>query len=136
MLQLQRKQKTKDGQEVKHQDHFCCTIPCGYSGKRRHYGHECHIRCRDSEKPKKAGEERRKSAGKGKPEGEGQNPGGSPGKYNPGGGRRSSGPPTDARGALNLRVSSRVKHGLCPSSQALAVLRRTRMPKSARSAGT
>ena len=37
MLQLQRKQKTKDGQEVKHQDHFRCTITCGYCGKRRHY---------------------------------------------------------------------------------------------------
>ena len=29
MLQLKRTQKTKDGQEVKHQDHFRCTITCG-----------------------------------------------------------------------------------------------------------
>ena len=36
MLQLQRRQKTKDGQEVKHQDSFRCTIMCGYCGKRRH----------------------------------------------------------------------------------------------------
>ena len=36
LLQLQRKQKTKDGQEVNHQDHLRCTITCGYCGKRRH----------------------------------------------------------------------------------------------------
>ena len=36
LLQLQRKQKTRDGQEVKHQDHFCCTITWEYCGKRRH----------------------------------------------------------------------------------------------------
>ena len=65
MLQLQRKQKTKDGQEVKHQDHFRCTITCGYCGKRRHYEDECHINCRESEELKKAKEERRKNAGKG-----------------------------------------------------------------------
>ena len=65
MLQLQRKQKTKIGQGVKHQDHFCCTITCGYCGKRRHYEDECHIKRRESEKIKKAEEERRKNAGKG-----------------------------------------------------------------------
>ena len=52
MLQLQRKQKTKDGQEVKHQVHFRCTITCGYCGKRRHYEDECHIKRRESEKLK------------------------------------------------------------------------------------
>ena len=36
MLQLKRMRKTKDGQEVKHPDHFHCTITCGYCGKRRH----------------------------------------------------------------------------------------------------
>ena len=30
MLQLKCAQKTKDGPEVKHQDHFRCTIMCGY----------------------------------------------------------------------------------------------------------
>ena len=30
MLQLKRTRKNKDGQEVKHQDHFRCTITCGY----------------------------------------------------------------------------------------------------------
>ena len=44
MLQLKRTQKTKDGQEVKHQDHFHCTITCGYCGNRRHYEDECHIK--------------------------------------------------------------------------------------------
>ena len=65
MLQLRRTQKTKDGQEVKDQDHFRCTITCGYCGKRRHYEDECHIKRRESEKLKKAEEERRKNAGKG-----------------------------------------------------------------------
>ena len=64
MLQLRRTQKTKDGQEVKHQDHFRCTITCGYCGKRRHYEDECHIKRRESEKLKKAEEERRKNARK------------------------------------------------------------------------
>ena len=72
MLQLKRTQKTKDGQEVKHQDHFRCTITCGFCGKRRHYEDECHIQRRKSEKLKKADEERHKNAGKGnKPEGGG-----------------------------------------------------------------
>ena len=64
MLQLKRMQKTKDGHEVKHQDHFCCMITCGSCGKRRHYEDECHIKRRESEKHKKAEEERRKTAGK------------------------------------------------------------------------
>ena len=72
MLELERTQKTKDGQKVKHQDHFRCTIMCGYCGKRRHYEDECHIKRRESEKLKKAEEERHKIASKGcKPEGRG-----------------------------------------------------------------
>ena len=65
MLKLKRMQKTKDGQEVKDQDHFRWTKTCGYCGKRRHYEDECHIKRRESEKLKKAEEERRKNAGKG-----------------------------------------------------------------------
>ena len=103
MLQLQRKQKTKDCQEVKHQDHFGCTITCGYCGKRRHYEDECHITRRESQKLMKAEEERRKNAGKGKHEGEGENCGGSPSKGNPGRIRSSSAPPTGGRGAPNRR---------------------------------
>ena len=57
MLKLRQKQKTKDGQEVKHQDHFRCTITCGYCGKRRHYEDECHMKRRESEKLRKAEEE-------------------------------------------------------------------------------
>ena len=72
MLQLKRTQKTKDGQEVKHQDHFRCTITCGYCGKRRHYEDECHIKRGESKKLKKAEEEWRKNAGRGsRPEGGG-----------------------------------------------------------------
>ena len=79
MLQLKCTQKAKDGQEVKHQDHFRCTIMCGYCVKRRHCEDECHM---------KVEEERRKNAGKGgRPEGGG---GASPpdfkGKGNLGGG--------------------------------------------------
>ena len=46
MHQLRRTQKTKDGREVKHQDHFCCTITCGYCGKRRQYEDECYMKRR------------------------------------------------------------------------------------------
>ena len=101
MLQLKRTQKTKDGQEVKHQDRFRCTITCGYCGKRRHYEDECHIKRRESEKHKKAEGEGRKTAGKGGgAEGGGPNPGGFKGKGNPRG-RRSSAPHTGGRGAPN-----------------------------------
>ena len=47
-----------------HQDHFRCSITCGFCGKRRHYEDECHIKRRQSEKLKKEEEEKRKS-GKG-----------------------------------------------------------------------
>ena len=43
MLQLKRTKKTKEGQEVKDQDHFCCTGTCGYCGTRRLYEYESHI---------------------------------------------------------------------------------------------
>ena len=94
MHQLKRTQKTKGGQEVKHQDHFLCTVTCTYCGKRRHYEDECHIKRCESEKLKKAEEERCKNAGKGgRPEGGGPNPGGLKGKGNPGGGEKVLRPP-------------------------------------------
>ena len=94
LLQLQRKQKTKDGQNVKHQDHFCRTMTCGYCGKRRDYEDEFHIKRRESEKLKKAEEERRRNAGKGgKPEGGAGTAGAPAGKGNPGRGRRNPPPP-------------------------------------------
>ena len=99
MLQLQCKQRPKEGQELKDQNRFRCTITCGYCGKRRHYEDECHLQHRQSEKLKKAEEERRNNAGKGKPEGGGYNPWRFPRKCSPGGGRRSSAPPTNGRGA-------------------------------------
>ena len=49
MLQMKRKQHTKDGKPVTHQDHFRCTITCGYCGKRCHYEDECHMKKRESE---------------------------------------------------------------------------------------
>ena len=57
--------QAKDGQEVKHQDHFCCRRTCRFCGKRRHYEDECHFKRCESEKHKKAEEKRRKTAGKG-----------------------------------------------------------------------
>ena len=101
MLQVQHKQKTKHCQELKHKDHFRCTMTCGYCGDWQHFEDECHIRRRKSEKHKKGEGERRKNARKGKPEGGGQNPGGFLGKGNPGGGRRSSAAPTGGRGGPN-----------------------------------
>ena len=35
------------------QDHFRCTITCGYCGKRRHYEDECHIKKRESDNLKR-----------------------------------------------------------------------------------
>ena len=133
MLQLKRTQKPKDGQEVKHQDHFRCTIRCGYCGKRRHYEDECHIKRRQSEKHKKAEEGRRNTAGKG---------GGAEG-----GGLtlevlrvrvtledESPQPPPlvdEEHRTPHLRVSRRVKNGLPPPPPALvAPTRAGRTPRS------
>ena len=61
MLQMKRQQHTKDGKSVTHQDHFRCTITCGYCGKRRHYEDECHIKKRESDKLKQQEGERQKN---------------------------------------------------------------------------
>ena len=61
MLQMKRQQHTKDGKPVTHQDHFRCTITCGYCGKRRHYEDECHIKKRESDKLKRQEAQRQKT---------------------------------------------------------------------------
>ena len=61
MLQPKRLQHTKDGKTVTHQDHFRCTITCGYCGKHRHYEDECHIQKRESDKHKWHEAERQKA---------------------------------------------------------------------------
>ena len=61
MLQMKQQQHTKDGKTVTHQDHFRCTITCGYCGKRCHYEDECHIRERESDKHKRQEAERQKT---------------------------------------------------------------------------
>ena len=61
MLQMKQQQHTKDGKTVTHQDHFRCTITCGYRGKRRHYEHKCHIKKRESDKLKRQEAERQKN---------------------------------------------------------------------------
>ena len=61
MLQMKRQHHTKDGKPVTHQDHFRCTITCGYSGKRRHYEDESHIKKRESDKLKRQEAERQKT---------------------------------------------------------------------------
>ena len=135
MLQLKRTQKIKDGQEVKHQEHFRCTITCRYCGKRRHDEDECHIKRRKSEKLKNAEEERRKNAGRGgRPEGGGltldvlrvrvtqvEDEGPQP-------------PPLveEEHTTPHLRVSRRVKIGQPPPPPALvAPIRAARAPRSA-----
>ena len=61
MLQMKRQQHSKDGKTVTHQDHFRCTITCGYCGKRRHYEDECNIKKRESDKLKRQEAERQKT---------------------------------------------------------------------------
>ena len=61
MLQMKRQQLSKDVKTVTHQDHFRCTITCGYCGKRRHYEDECHIKKRESDKLKRQVGERQKN---------------------------------------------------------------------------
>ena len=61
MLQMQRQLHSKDGKPVTHQDHFRCTITCGYCGKRCHYEDECHIKKRESDKLKRQEAERQKN---------------------------------------------------------------------------
>ena len=138
MLQLQRKEK-KNGKEVKHKNHIRCTMTCRFCGKRRHYDNECHIERRESEKHKKAEEEKRPKAGKDNPNGGGNNPQRSPGKGNTGGGRRSSAPPTGWT-ALRNHASKFEQHaGKGPAPRpplALAAPRRARTPRSGSSTST
>ena len=61
MLQIKRQQHCNDEKTVTHQDHFRCTITCGYSGQRRHYEDECHIKKRESDKLKRQEAERQKN---------------------------------------------------------------------------
>ena len=44
-----------------HQDHFRCTITCGYCGKHRHYEDECHIKKRERDKLKRQEAEPKKT---------------------------------------------------------------------------
>ena len=44
-----------------HQDHFTCTITCGYCGKHHRYEDECHIKKRESDKHKRQEAECQKS---------------------------------------------------------------------------
>ena len=61
MLQMKRQQDTKDGKTLTYQDHFRCTIICGYCGKRCHYEDEYHIKKRESDKHKRQEAERQKT---------------------------------------------------------------------------
>ena len=61
MLQMKRQQHYKDGKTVTHQDHFRCTISCGYCGKRHHYEDKCHIKKRESDKLKRQEAERQRT---------------------------------------------------------------------------
>ena len=48
----------KDGEKVTHQDHFKCTITCGFCRKMWHFEDECHIKKRESDKLKRQEAER------------------------------------------------------------------------------
>ena len=61
MLQMKRQQHTKDGKPVTHQEHFRCTITCGYCGKHCHYEDECHIKKRESDKLRRQQARRQKA---------------------------------------------------------------------------
>ena len=61
MLQMKRQQHTKVRKTVTHQDHFRCTITCGYCGKRCHYEDECRIKKGESDKHKRQEAERQKT---------------------------------------------------------------------------
>ena len=52
MLQLKRQQLTKNGKSVNHQDPFRFTITCKVCRKRPPYEDECHIKRRESGKPR------------------------------------------------------------------------------------
>ena len=134
MLQLRGTQKTKDGQEVKHQDHFRCTITCGYCGERRHYEDECHIKRRESEKLKKAEEERVRTPVRGGgalPLGE------LPVEATLEQGKETPHPLQVENQAPSPRVSSLVRSKPYPLPPApVALTRETRTPRSAASTGT
>ena len=135
MLEPKLTQNTKDGQEVKHQDHFRCTITCGYCGKGRHYEDECHIKRRGSEKHKKAEQERRRNAGKGgRPEGGGLTLEVLRVRVTLVGGEGPQSPPLveEEHPTPHLRVSRRVTNGQPPPFPALvAPTRAARTPISA-----
>ena len=134
MLQLRPTQKTKDGQEVKHQDHFRCTITCGYCGKRRHYEDECHIKRRESEKLKKAEEERRKTLVRG---GEAVPLGELPVEVTLEEGKEPPHPSQVENQAPPPRVTSLRRSEPYPLPPApVALTRETRTPRSAASTGT
>ena len=61
MLQMKQQQHTKDGKTATLQDHFRCTITCGYCGKHRHYEDECHRKKQESDKHKRQEAERQKT---------------------------------------------------------------------------
>ena len=61
ILQMKRPQHTKDWKTVTNQDHFTCTITCGYCGKCRHYEDKCHIKKCESDKHKRQEAERQKT---------------------------------------------------------------------------
>ena len=60
-LQLKRQHHTKDRKTVNHEDHFRCTITCGFCGKCRHYEDECCIKRRETDKLKRQEAERQKN---------------------------------------------------------------------------
>ena len=137
-MKCKRKQKNKDGQQVKHQDHFCCTIMCQYCGKHRHHEEESHIKCRGSEKIKKAKEQGRNNADNDNPGGEALILGDPPVRVTlvEDEGQQPPKLYEEERQILHPGVSSRLTSRLYPLPQAFAAPKRAWMQRSASSSGT
>ena len=138
MLQPQCKQKYNDGQEVKHQDHFRCTIMCAYCGGRRHYEDECHMKLGKSEKLKKAEEERLKTPVRVNARGEATILGHPPVSVTLVEDEGAQPPPLveEEHPTKRPRVRCRMTSGMPPPPLALAAQQSARTPRSARLTST
>ena len=61
MLQLRGPQHSKHGKTENHQNHFRCTITCGFCGIHLHHDDECHMKKSKSDNLKRQEAERQKS---------------------------------------------------------------------------
>ena len=137
---MKRQQHPKEVKPVTHQDHFRCTITCGYCGKRRHYEDKCHIKKRESDKHKRQEADRQKTQTPtrsrqngdkgGKGGGEGGCKGGTPNPH-----RRSSAPATSPSPAVGEPKKRRQGDNTSPQENNSKKRRLAWMAKSLMAAG-